>query len=62
VTNVVNSMGFVVCLWGLVQLAIWPTLLGLSWVILGKTWFLDRMVWLYDEMGDRHPDYQAWLY
>lgn len=62
VTNVVNSIGFVVCLWGLVQLNLWPTLCGLTGVILGKSWFLDRMVWLYDEMGDRHPDYRAWLY
>lgn len=61
-TNAVNSVGFLICLWGLIQLAEWPTVLGLSWVILGKTWFLDRMVWLYDEMSDRHPEYQRWLY
>lgn len=61
-TNIINSVGFLVCLWGLVQLAVWPTVMGLSWVILGKTWFLDRMVWLYDEVGDRYADYQTWLY
>ena len=61
-TNTVNAIGFGICLWGFAALAIWPTLLGLSWVILGKTWFLDRMVWLYDEMSDRHPTYRDWLY
>lgn len=60
-TNTVNAVGFAICLWGLITLATWPTLLGLSWVILGKTWFLDRMVWLYEEMKE-HPQYAQWLY
>ena len=61
-TNVVNAIGFLICTWGLITLTVWPTLLGLSWVILGKTWFLDRMVWLFDEMEPNHPQYQRWLY
>ena len=61
-TNIVNFIGFFICLWGLVNLKIYPTLLGLSWVILGKTWFLDRMVWLYEEMKDTRSEYGSWLY
>ncbi|WP_088243959.1 DUF6653 family protein [Calothrix rhizosoleniae] len=61
-TNTINAIGFGICVWGLWSLAPWPTVLGLSWVILGKTWFLDRMVWLCDEMAECHPQYQNWLY
>jgi hypothetical protein len=60
-TNVVNAIVFVICLWGIVALVPWPTVLGMSWVILAKTWFIDRMVWLFEEMKD-HPEYQDWLY
>ncbi len=60
-TNTVNAIGFVICVWGLWSLNPWPTVLGLSWVILGKTWFLDRMVWLFEDMKD-HPRYRDWLY
>lgn len=61
ITNTINAVGFGICLWGLITLSVWPTLLGLSWVILGKTWFLDRMVWLYEDMKE-HPQYRQWLY
>ena len=61
-TNAVNAIGFGICVWGLWSITFWPTALGLSWVILGKAWFLDRMVWLCDEMCDRNPQYQDWLY
>lgn len=60
-SNGINTVGFFICMFGLIKLLFWPTLLGLSWVILGKTWFLDRMVWLMEEMKD-HPQYQGWLY
>ena len=68
-TNMVNAIGFVICLWGLWSLQLWPTALGLSWVILGKTWFLDtpqewlchRMVWVFEDMKE-HPQYRDWLY
>ncbi|NEQ47179.1 MAG: hypothetical protein F6K00_28015 [Leptolyngbya sp. SIOISBB] len=60
-TNLVNAIGFVICLWGLWNLQPWPTGLGLSWMILGKTWFLDRMVWVFEDMKE-HPQYRDWLY
>lgn len=61
VTTTINAVGFGLCVWGLITLHLWPTLLGLSWVILGKTWFLDRMVWLCEEMRQQ-PPYADWLY
>ncbi|MEM9543067.1 MAG: DUF6653 family protein [Cyanobacteria bacterium P01_E01_bin.42] len=61
-TNTVNAIGFLICTWGLITIELWPTCLGLSWVILGKTWFLDRMVWLYEEMKEKHLPYRDWLY
>ena len=60
-TNIVNGIGFVIYLWGIATLAPWPTVLGMSWVILAKTWFIDRMVWLFEKMKD-HSDYHDWLY
>lgn len=62
ITNLISVVGSVFCVWGLIQLNIWPTLLGSILVILGKSWFLDRMVWLYEEMKDINPEYQSWLY
>ncbi|MEO0645601.1 MAG: DUF6653 family protein [Cyanobacteria bacterium J06650_10] len=60
-TNMVNAVGFFICLTGLITLSAYLTVFGLSWVILGKTWFLDRMVWVYEEMK-AHLQYGQWLY
>jgi hypothetical protein len=49
-------------IWGLVDLSIWPTLLGVVLVYLGKLWFIDRMVWIYQDMKDENLEYQSWLY
>ena len=56
------SLGVPFLAWGLYQLEVWPTLLGMALVYAGKLWFLDRMVWLYQDMQDAHPDYRSWLY
>lgn len=47
---------------GLVNLKIYPTLIGAILIILGKLWVIDRMVWLYEEMKDNNPEYRSWLY
>lgn len=62
ILNLISFVGLPFCIWGLIQLNIWPTLLGVILVILGKMWFLDRMVWLYEEMKDANSEYQSWLY
>ncbi|MGB3513280.1 MAG: DUF6653 family protein [Microcoleaceae cyanobacterium] len=62
ITNLISLAGLPFCIWGLIQLNIWATFLGVILVILGKTWFLDRMVWLYAEMKDATPKYRSWLY
>jgi hypothetical protein len=56
----VAAIGGIVVLWGLLELAIWPTLLGMAVVFLGKMWFVDRMVWLYEDMKDATPEYRGW--
>lgn len=60
--SVVSATGVPPLVWGLWQLQVWPTLLGLALVVIGKLWFLDRMVWLYADMAEAHSDYRAMLY
>jgi hypothetical protein len=36
--------------WGVVRLAVWPTLFGAVLVYTGKLWLLDRMAWLYEDV------------
>ena len=60
-TNTISAIGAVIFTRGLIALAAWPTMVGLSWMILGKTWFLDLMVWVFEDMKE-HPQYRDWLY
>lgn len=62
VLNGVSAIGLVVCVWGVVQLAIWPTLLGAVIQYASKFWFLDRMVWLFEDMRGTNPHYEQWVY
>jgi hypothetical protein len=52
--NTVSGLGTLFVLWGVVRLAVWPTLLGATLVYAGKLWFLDRMVWLCEDVTDEH--------
>jgi hypothetical protein len=56
----VAAAGGLLTIWGLAELALWPTLLGTALVFLGKLWFVDRMVWLYEDMKDVTPEYRSW--
>lgn len=65
VPNILSSvaaLGIPFVIWGLVDLQVWPVLLGSVLIHLSKLWFLDRMVWLYEDMKDKTPEYQSWLY
>lgn len=62
VLNSITAIGTVFVVWGLVALAVWPTLLGVALIYCGKLWFLDRMAWLYQDMLPQHVPYRAWLY
>ena len=62
VLSAVSALGAAVLIWGVIALAVWPTLLGAALVYSGKLWFLDRMVWLYEDMKDADPHYRTWLY
>ena len=61
ILSALSGVGLVFVVWGLVALAIWPTVLGTAVAYVGKLWFCDRMVWLYEDMKDSHPEYGAWL-
>jgi hypothetical protein len=56
-----SCVGAAFTVWGLIDLAVWPTLFGAALVYCGKLWFLDRMVWLYADMALQHEQYRAWL-
>ncbi len=45
----VGSVGFVLVIWGLVQLLVWPTVFGATLVVMAQLWRIDRMGQLYDE-------------
>jgi hypothetical protein len=53
--NAVSGIGVLVVGWGVVRLAVWPTLFGAALVYAGKLWFLDRMVWLYEDVTGATP-------
>ena len=46
----------------MVELPLWPTLLGTALTSLGKLWFVDYMVWLYEDMKDATPESRNWGY
>ncbi len=57
-----SGLGLPFLVWGLLQLRMWPTVMGTILIYAGKVWFLDRMVWLYEDMTDATPEYSSWLY
>lgn len=36
--------------WGLVALAVWPTVMGATVIVLAQLWRIDRLVWMYEEI------------
>lgn len=62
VLNGIAGAGFLLCIWGIVQLAVWPTVFGLFVQYAGKFWFLDRMVWLFEDVRNTDPAYERWIY
>lgn len=62
ILSVVSAIGLIFVIWGILNLAIWPTLLGVVVLYLSKLWFIDRMAWLYQDMKDVELEYQSWLY
>ena len=58
----VSAAGLPFLGWGLWQLALGPTVLGLVLSVGAKLWFCDHMVWLYRDMQEAVPEYWEWLY
>jgi hypothetical protein len=42
--------GIALLVWGLVALEVWPTVVGVTLVVLAQLWRIDRLVWMYDEL------------
>ncbi|MDH3496177.1 MAG: hypothetical protein OER21_05405 [Gemmatimonadota bacterium] len=61
ILNAITAVGSIFVTWGLVRLAVWPTVLGAALIYCGKLWFLDRMAWLFSDMQEQQ-EYRAWLY
>jgi len=61
ILSIVQSLGGIFWLFGIIKLEIWPLVLGVVVIYLGKMWFLDRMVWLFEDMKD-HSEYKELLY
>ncbi|MDJ0531427.1 MAG: hypothetical protein QNJ70_02855 [Xenococcaceae cyanobacterium MO_207.B15] len=62
ILSIVSALGIPFLILGLVNLEIYPTLMGIILVNLGKLWFIDRMVWLFEDMKDDNSLYRSWLY
>jgi hypothetical protein len=60
--SLLSSAGLILLAFGLYALDPWPTVFGMTLVMVGKLWFVDRMVWLYEDMKNASPEYQSWLY
>lgn len=61
ILNAISLLGMIFTIYGVVELAFWPTILGVALAYLGKSWYLDRMVWLYEDMKNL-PEYKKWLF
>lgn len=44
--------GVMLAVFGVIVLAVWPTVMGVVVAMLAKLWFLDRMVWLHADAGE----------
>jgi hypothetical protein len=42
--------GIALLVWGLIALDVWPTVVGVTLVVLAQLWRIDRLVWMYDEL------------
>jgi len=47
----VGSAGFVLITWGLVALAVWPTVFGATLVVGAQLWRIDRFGWLWERVN-----------
>lgn len=54
--NAVALLGLPFLVWGLIALQVWPTIMGMVFVIGGKLWYIDRMAILYEDIVKDRPD------
>lgn len=60
ILSAVTAVSTIFVIWGVMVLAVWPTVFGTALIILSKLWFVDRMVWLYEDMRDATQEYSSW--
>ena len=60
--NTINGSGLPFLIYGLYHFNFWITILGTIIIYVGKMWFLDRMVWLFEDMKNKHEEYNNWEY
>jgi hypothetical protein len=60
--NIINGLGLPFLIYGLYHFNFWITILGIIIIYAGKMWFLDRMVWLFEDMKNKHEEYNNWEY
>ena len=60
--NTINGSGLPFLIYGLYHFNFWITILGTIIIYAGKMWFLDRMVWLFEDMKNKHEEYNNWEY
>lgn len=46
--------GMALAVWGVVTLGVWPTVVGVTLVVLAQLWRIDRLVWMYDGLHPHH--------
>jgi len=45
--------------WGLLELAVWPTVFGATLVVMAQLWRIDRLVWMYEELTTSRCGHEA---
>ena len=45
-----GSAGFILLVWGLLKLLVWPTVFGATLIVVAQLWRIDRMGLLYEEI------------
>lgn len=56
VLNMASFLGLPIVGWGLIDLNIWATALGMVFITGGKLWYIDRMAILYDDVVAHYPE------
>lgn len=54
-----DLVGIALTGWGLLALAVWPTVFGATLVVMAQMWRIDRLVWMYEELTTPRCGHEA---